>query len=177
VHAVHGARHGSITLDDDGAGHVALTNVSLAHDPYQVALPGFVSIVLDRDSIALAAGSVSGTGSTLTSAVFGSTTLAHVATITCASEAVTCTSVLNIPDGTYPLPGPVTVNLGTWTFDGLGGFSASFVYTVLGGANPSTETLHLVGSAAAIPEPATGLLLAVGLAAVARRRARTRAAR
>ena len=168
---------GSITLDDDGAGNVALTNVSLAHGPYQVALPGFISIVLDRDSIALAAGSVTGTGSTQTSAVFGSTTLAHVGTISCTSEAVTCTSVLGIPDGTYPLPGPASVTLGTWTFDGLGGFSASFVYTVLGGANPSTETLHLVGSAAVIPEPGTGLLVAAGRAAVARRRARTRAAR
>lgn len=161
---------GSVTLDDDGAGNVALIDVSLAHDAYQVGLVGFVSIVLDRDSIALAAGSVSGTGSTLTSAVFGSTTLAHVGTITCTSGAVTCASVLGIPDGTYPLPGPVSVSLGTWTFDGLGGLSASFVYTVFSGANPATETLFLAGAAAPIPEPTTSLLVAAGLVGLSRRR-------
>ncbi|HKA14102.1 MAG TPA: hypothetical protein VKH41_03720 [Myxococcota bacterium] len=157
---------GSVTLDDDAAGHVALTQVSLAHDPYQVGLPPFVSIVLDRDSIALAAGSAAGAGSTLSSVVFGSASLAHVGTITCTSGIVTCTQLLGIPDGTFRLPSPVTVDLGTWTFDGLGGLSASFVYTMLSGANPATETLTLVGSTTPVPEAGTGLLVAAGLAGV-----------
>jgi hypothetical protein len=161
---------GSVTLDDDGAGHVSLTQVSLAHDPYQVGLPPFVSLVLDRDSISLASGSVAGTGSTLSSIVFGSTSLQHVGTISCASGILLCTDVLGIPDGTFPLPSPVGVALGTWTFDGAGGFSASFVYTMLSGANPATETMFLVGS---VPEPATGALATAGLAILAmKRRAR-----
>jgi len=158
---------GSVTLDDDGAGHVALTQVSLAHDPYQVGLPPFVSIVLDRDSISLGAGSVAGTGSTQSSAVFGSTSLAHVGTIRCTSGSVTCAMLLGIPDGTYSLPSPVAVDLGTWTFDALGGLSASFVYTTLSGANPATETMNLVGTTTPVPEMGTGLLLAVGLAGLA----------
>jgi hypothetical protein len=164
---------GSVTLDDNGAGGVSLTSVNLAHDPYQVALPAFVSVILDRDSITLASGSVAGTGSTLTSVLFGATSLANVGTISCVSGIVTCASLLGIPglpDGTYPLPSPVAVNLGTWTFDGLGGLSASFVYTALSGANPSTETLFLFGSTTPVPEPATGLLVAAGSIALAQRR-------
>jgi hypothetical protein len=154
---------GSVTLDDDGSGNVTLTGVSLAHDPYQVGLPAFVSIVLDRDSITLGAGIVVGTGSTLGSALLGPTSLAHVGTISCGSGILTCASVLGIPDGTFPLPSPVGVNLGTWTFDGLGGLSASFIYTTLSGASAATETLYLFGSATPIPEPGTSLLVAAGL--------------
>lgn len=161
---------GSVTLDDGGSGNVALTSVSLAHDPYQVALPAFISIVLDRDSISLGAGSVAGTGSTLASALFGPTLLANVGTVSCISGILTCTGVLGAPDGTYPLPSPVGVDLGTWTFDGLGGLSASFVYTQLSGANPSTETMFLVGSSTPIPESETSLLVAIGVLGLALRR-------
>jgi hypothetical protein len=163
---------GSVTLDDDGAGNVALTDMNLAHDAYDSGPPGFTSIVLDRDSITLGAGSVAGTGSTLESVAFGPTALAHAGTITCTSAPYPCASLLGVPDGTYPLPSPVAVDLGTWTFDGLGGLSASFVYTMLSGG--ATETLHLVGSDAAIPEPGTGLLVIAGLLGLAgwrRRRA------
>ena len=161
---------GTVTLDDNGAGGVSLTGMSLAHDPYQVALPSFISIVLDRDSIMLNSGSVAGTGSTLSSVVFGATTLKNTGTVSCISAILTCPSVLGVPDGTYPLPSPVAVNLGTWVFDGIGGLSASFVYTQLTGANPATETLFLVGSTAAVPETSTGGLVAIGLLGFAVRR-------
>ena len=160
---------GSVTLDDDGSGNVALTDVSLAHEPYQIGLAGFVSIVLDRDSISLGAGSVAGTGSTQSSVVLGPTTLAHVGTITCGSGILTCGSVLGIPDGTFPLPS-VAVDLGTWTFDGLGGLSTSIVYTMRGGAISATETLFLFGSTTPIPEPGTCLLVAAGLIGFSLRR-------
>ncbi|MGH7336443.1 MAG: hypothetical protein ACREI7_02585, partial [Myxococcota bacterium] len=37
---------GSVTLDDDGTGSVALTDMSLAHAAYEVGLPPLVSIML-----------------------------------------------------------------------------------------------------------------------------------
>jgi hypothetical protein len=165
---------GTVTLDDGGSGSVSLTNMSLAHDPYQVALPSFVSIVLDRDSITLASGSVTGSGSTLSSVIFGSTSLANVGTVTCISGILTCQSVLGPPPGTYPLPSPFVVNLGTWLFDGLGGLTASFVFTSFGGENSATETLFIVASSAAVPEPGTGGLLALGAVGLALRARRTR---
>jgi hypothetical protein len=161
---------GSVTIDDDGAGNVAITNVSLSHAAYQVAFPSFISVILERTSISLGAGSVTGTGSTLTSALFGATSFANTGTIACASGAITCVSLLGIPDGTYPLPSPVAVNPGTWVFDGLGDFSASFTYAMLGGANSSIETMYLFGSSAVVPESATGTLVAFGLVGLALRR-------
>ena len=148
--------------------------MSLAHDPYQVAFASFISIVLDRDSITLNSGSVAGTGSTLSSVAFGSTTLANTGTVSCVSGILLCPSVLGVPDGTYPLPSPLLVNLGNWLFDGLGGLTASFVYTNLTGANPSTETLFIVASSAVVPEPGTSALVALGLLGLSRRRRGTR---
>jgi hypothetical protein len=161
---------GSVTVDDDGAGNVTLTGMSLAHVSYQIGLPSFISIILTRSSISLGAGSVAGTGSTQTSAVFGPTSLANVGTVSCTSGTLTCTTTLGIPDGTFPLPSPVAVNLGTWLFDGLGGLTASFVYLERSGA---TETLMLAGTTTPVPEPAPALLLAAGLIGL-RRYARNR---
>jgi hypothetical protein len=128
--------------------------------------------VLARSNIRLGAGSVTGTGSTQTSALFGSTTLANTGTVTCQSGFLTCTSTLGIPDGTFPLPSPGMRALGTWVFDGFGGFSASFVYNTLSGANNAVETLFLFGSSTPVPEPSTGLLLGLGLIALRARHAR-----
>jgi hypothetical protein len=66
---------GSVTLDDDGLGNVSLTDMSLSHAPYQVGLAGFLSVVIARPSITLDADPVAGTGSLVTSVVFGATTL------------------------------------------------------------------------------------------------------
>jgi hypothetical protein len=162
---------GSVTLDDDGAGNVALTEVSLAHVPYQVGLPPFISVVLTRSSITLGSGPAAGTGSTLSSVVFGSSAFANSGTIQCTSGIVACADLLQIPDGTFNLPPPGNLNLGTWTFDGLGGLSASFPYVVLAGAS-AAETLFLVGSTTPIPEPGTGLLSIAGLIAMSRVRRR-----
>jgi hypothetical protein len=155
---------GSVTVDDDGAGNVALTGVSLAHVSYQIAQPSFISIILTRSSITLGAGSVAGTGSTQTSAVFGPTSLANVGTIQCDSGVLTCASTLGIPGipdhFIAPLPSPVSVQLGTWLFDGRGGLTASFLYQERSGG---TETMNLVGTTTPVPEPAPALLLAVGL--------------
>jgi hypothetical protein len=155
---------GSVTVDDDGAGNVALTDMSLAHVPYQIALPGAISIILARSSITLGAGSVSGTGSTQSSASFGSTSIANVGTITCDSGFLTCANTLGIPGipdhFTAPLPSPVSVALGTWQFDGLGGLTASFLYQNRSGG---AETMVLVGTTTPVPEPSPALLLAVGL--------------
>jgi hypothetical protein len=161
---------GSITIDDDGAGNVALTDLSLSHAAYQVAFPSIVSVILQRTSISLGAGSVTGTGSTQTSALFGATSFANTGTIACLSGAITCVSLFGVPDGTYSLPSPVAVTPGSWLFDGLGGFSASFTYASLGGANSSIETMYLFGSGAVVPESATGALLAFGLIGLALRR-------
>lgn len=160
---------GTIELDDDGLGNVTLTDVNLTHIPYQVGLVGLISIVIDRDSITLGAGSVAGTGSTLTSVLFGSTSFAQVGTITCTGGVVSCATA-GLPAGASALASPIPVTLGTFTFDGLGGFTASILYTSTAQA---TETLTLNGSTTFIPEPGTGLLVAMGVFGLAlRRRAR-----
>jgi hypothetical protein len=166
---------GSVTLDDDGAGNVVLTNVSLSHAPYEVGLLPFVSVMIDRDSITLRSGSVAGTGSTLTSVLFGPTSFTNVGTITCTSGTITCSSILGIPEGTFTLPARVNVDLGTWVFDGAGGLSASFVYNLLSaGGGPATETMVLVGTTAPVPESGTGLLVALGVLGLALRRSLSR---
>src|SRR5262245_37002507 len=66
---------GTVTLDDDGAGNVLLTDLSLAHAGYEIGRPTLLSIVVERTSIVLGAGSVAGTGSTLSSVTFGPTTI------------------------------------------------------------------------------------------------------
>jgi hypothetical protein len=159
---------GTVTLDDNGAGGVSLTNVTLAHVAYEVALPSFISIILKRDLVKLNAGSIAGTGSTLSSVVFGAAAFANTGTIQCTSAILTCTDTLGIPDGTFPLPSPVALNLGSWTFDGLGGFTASFVFNQLSGGASATETMVLAGSA--VPEPGTSALVALGLLGLALRR-------
>jgi len=161
---------GTITLDDDGAGNILLYDVSLAHVPYEVASPAFVSVVLERTSIALGPSSVGGTGSTLSSSVLfgGPTGLVQIGTVTCTAGAFPC-AITGLPDGVSPLASGVPVNLGTWAFDAFGDLSGSFVYEST--ANPSTETLILVGTPTTlIPEPGTMLLVAAGLAGLALRR-------
>jgi hypothetical protein len=74
-------------------------------------------------------------------------------------------SLLRIPTAPTTCRPPVAVNPGTWVFDALGGFSASFTYALLGGANSSVETMYLFGSTAVVPESATGALVALGLVA------------
>ena len=157
---------GTITIDDDGLGNVTLTDVSLAHAPYEVGLAAFVSVIIDRDSISLGAGPVVGSGSTAGGIVsFGSTTFDQVGTTTCTAGAFPC-SITGLPDGSTPLLSPVgPLALGNWAFDLLGNLnSASIVYTNQGGTNPAVETLHLV------PEPGTAALLVAGLVGMALRR-------
>ena len=151
---------GTVTLDDDGAGNVALTDLSLAHAGYQVGSPSLISVVIERTSILLGAGSVAGTGSTLSSVTFGSTTIAQTGTATCAPATFGCAAA-NLPEGPTPLPETLTVDLGDWTFDALGGFSANFTYQSVT-SPPAIEYLRLVGTP--VPEPGTGALLAIGVA-------------
>jgi hypothetical protein len=155
---------GSVTLDDDGAGNVTLTDVSLSHVGYQVGFPPFISIILTRPAINLGAGPVAGTGSFLTGASFGSTDIVQPgATGVCTSGIVTCAGN-SLPEGSFPLPSPLTgVALGNWTI--LNDFlDATFQYgpTVSG----STDVLHLF----AVPEPGTLSLVAIGLVGLAIRR-------
>ena len=151
---------GTVTRDDDGAGNVALTDLTLAHVGYQVGSPSLISVVIERTSILLGAGSVAGTGSTLSSVTFGSTTIAQTGTATCAPATFGCAAA-NLPEGPIPLPETLTVDLGDWTFDALGGFSANFTYQPVT-SPPAIEYLRLVGTP--VPEPGTGALLAIGVA-------------
>jgi hypothetical protein len=159
---------GTVTLDDDGLGTVTLTDVSLAHASYQVGLVPIISVELERTNISLGAGPVVGAGSLTTDVVFGSTDITNIGTSTCTDGGLTCAS-LGIPAGASPLPTPLVVNLGTWDFDSFGsGFTATFQYfTIATSQGPATETLTLV---AAIPEPTTGLLVAMGMIGLALRR-------
>lgn len=156
---------GTFTLDDDGAGNVQLTELSLAHVSYAVG-GTFLNLVIERSSILLGAGSVTGTGSTLGSVLFGTTTIAQTGTATCAPAMFTC-EVANLPTGPTPLPETLQVDLGSWTFDALGRLSVTFNYMSVT-SPPASERLTLVGSP--VPEPGTITLLAIGLAALALRR-------
>jgi hypothetical protein len=163
---------GSVTLDDDGLGNVTLTDMSLAHIGSEVGLPPFISVILTRPAINLGAGSVAGTGSFATSALFGSTDIAQPGgTVLCTDGIITCASQTPpLPSGfAVPLPSPLTgVALGTWTFTGSGTqVEALFQYgpTTAG----STDTLHII---AAVPEPGTMVLVALGLVGLGIRRSR-----
>ena len=157
---------GTVTLDDDGAGNILLTEFSLSHVAYQVGIPALLSIVIERPSIELGAGSVAGTGSTSTTAVFGPTTIAQTGSATCTNAAFACTD-FGVAQGVTLLPGTLTVDVSTWTFDALGGFSARLTYMAVPNP-PATENLHLVGTP--VPEPGTAVLVALGTAALAWRR-------
>jgi hypothetical protein len=165
---------GYVVLDDDGLGNVTLTTVALSHNPYEVAIPSFVSVIIDRDAIGLGLGVAPGTGTTVGGNVlFGSTQLYQYGTTTCTTGAFPC-SITGLPEGASPLTigntGPVA--LGTWAFDLLGNLtSASFVYTDLSSSpNPAVETLNLVGTPVPVPEPGTAALLVAGLVGMALRR-------
>jgi hypothetical protein len=159
---------GTVTLDDDGLGNVTLTDVDLAHVGYQVGLVPIISVVLERTDISLGAGSLVGTGSLTSSVVLGATSINNIGTSTCTDGGLTCAS-LGIPAGASPLPTPLPVNLGTWNFNPSGSaLTATFTYfTINTTQGPATETLTLV---AAIPEPTTGLLVAMGMIGLALRR-------
>ena len=157
--------NGKISLDDDGLGNVTLTNVNLSHQAYQVGAPALLSVLIDRDSITLAAGPVAGTGATISSVVsFPATQFAQVGTTTCTAVLFPCAFV-PLPDGQSPLTSPIPITLGNWTFDGLGNFTASITYT----PNPNgNEILTLTGTP--VPEPGSIVLVAAGLVGLAIRR-------
>jgi len=168
---------GSMTIDDDGAGNVSITSLSLSHVGYEVASPSLLSVVLERTSITLGAGSVAASpgGSTTLSAVFGGTTLNQTGTVTCTNGAFNCTLAGYPGPGVFPLP-PTEAppSLGTWTFDAFHNlFAASFVYESQTTPQAASETLFLQGSV--IPEPGTGLLVGAGLVGMAALRRRARA--
>lgn len=158
---------GTITLEDDEGGNILLTDVDLSHGPYEVAIPAFVSVVLERTFIS--AGLVAGTGSTLSSSVlFGAETLYQEGTTTCTPGSFPC-AITGLPTGVSPLGLGASVILGSWAFDAFRDLTgASFVYAST--LDPTTETLNLVGSATIVPEPGTMLLVAAGLAGLALRR-------
>jgi PEP-CTERM motif-containing protein len=154
---------GTVTIDDDGVGNVTLTNVSVAHNGYQVGPAGLISIVIDRDSISLGAGPVLGSGSTISSVVsFPATSFAQVGTTTCTAIVFPC-ALAGLPDGVSPLTSPIPISLGNWTFNNFGGWSAQMLYTNQAGAK---EVLTL----GAVPEPNTIALVAAGLVGLAIRR-------
>jgi PEP-CTERM motif len=158
---------GTLTLDDDGAGNVVLTDLSLAHAGYQIGSPTLLSIVVERSSIVLGAGSVAGTGSTLTSVVFGSTTITQTGSVTCTAVTLGCDFV-GLPAGATPFDqSPLAVDLGKWSFDAAGGLSARFTYMAVT-SPPAIEYLYLVGTP--VPEPGSGVLLAIGVIALGSRR-------
>ncbi len=153
---------GSLTLDDDRLGNVTITSMNLAHDPYQVASPSVVSVILDRDSITLGAGPLAGTGTTVGgAALFRVTTLAQTGTVTCTGSC----SFLGLPVGVTTLTPSVFAALGTWAFDLLGNLTAGPILYTPGAAS---ETLNLVGTP--VPEPGTALFMAAGLVGMAVRR-------
>jgi hypothetical protein len=165
---------GTLTLDDDLGGNILLTDLSLAHGPYEVALgPGVLSVVIERTSIGLGAGSVPGTGTTVSGNVlYGTTTLAQTGTVTCTPGLFSC-ALAGLPAGVTPLTSTLPgIDLDTWSFDAFGDLLGSILYTN-DLASGATETLNLVGSPTVIPEPGTMLLVGAGLVGIAlRRRAR-----
>jgi hypothetical protein len=154
---------GTVMLDDDGAGNVALTDLSLAHVGYEIGSPILLSIVVERSSIVLGAGSVAGTGSTLSSVTFGSTTIAQSGSVTCTPLGLGC-DLAGLPIGTTPFSDVlIPVNLGTWSFNGAGVISGMFTYMTVT-SPPAIEYMYLVGTP--VPEPGSGVLLAIGVVAL-----------
>jgi len=163
---------GTLTLEDDEAGNVLLTAMSLSHGDLEVAQPPFFSVILNRSDIGLGAGDVLGFGSTLGSTVdFGTTTLAQTGTLTCTGSFVQSCSDQGLQEGSQPLtPTLPGIDLGVWDFDASRNLMAAFVFT----DDPqATETLELQGTVASVvPEPATILLLASAAASLGARRLR-----
>jgi hypothetical protein len=162
---------GTLTLDDDLGGNILLTNLSLAHGPFQVASPGLLGVVVERTSIGLGAGSVPGTGTTVSGSVlYGTTTLAQTGTVTCTPGVFSC-ALAGLSAGTSPLaPTLPGIDLDTWSFDAFGNLLGSILFT---NDPQAQETLNLVGTPTVIPEPGTMLLVGAGLVGIAlRRRAR-----
>jgi PEP-CTERM motif-containing protein len=155
---------GTITIDDDLAGNVAITAMSLSHPLYEVATgsPTLISVKLERTNITLGAGPILGTGSTTSVVDFGGTTLTQTGTTTCASIIGLCEVYVGAPPGTYPLPSSVVIlDMGTWIFDSA--------RNIIDGVTPYQI---VTGSSEfmIIPEPGTILLLAMGMAGMAIRR-------
>jgi len=160
---------GYFVLDDDLGGNVTLTNMNLAHIPYEVASPfAGLSVILDRDSISVS-GTAAGLGTTVGgNTVFGPALLAQIGTATCTPLGFPCIFA-GLPTGVSPLTPGVSVNLGSWAFDLLGNLtSAPIIYT----NNPgqAVETLNLFGTPVPVPEPGTAVLMMAGLVGIAMRR-------
>jgi len=167
---------GTMTIDDDEVGNVSITSMNLSHANYEVGSPPLISIQLARSSITLS-GSVLGAGTTLSGATsFGSQTINQVGTLTCTPGFFTCV-VAGLPaaGGVFPLgpnPDPSPTAFGTFNFDAGRNFSTPLLtpITYTNTVTPSAALERLSLNGTLIPEPGTGLLMAVGLMGMAVRR-------